>query len=238
MTETEKRQQEEIERLQKKLKALSETHRRTLEELEKWKKENKTVSHKGRPPISAQTKAQILALCGQGQSMRMIADRTGVALSTVHKVIAKAEQESRVVYVYLDRGEPATWIDTYGLTRKVRIVNFTDDMISRAFGINETPDWEDLEEFLESRCMPRTRYGIREEMSYMGLDVYDPFQIVRKTKGRVYGDGQSLERMQKEWVEECDKIRKTSAGDGEQVERLHRLLLQNKGKWEVQDEEG
>ena len=37
--------------------------------------------------------------------------------------------------------------------------------------------------------MPRTRYGIKKELEHMGLDSYDPFQIVEITKGRVYGDG-------------------------------------------------
>ena len=237
MTEKERWQGEEIERLQKKLKTLSEAYSHATAELEQLKKEEKLERKKGRPAIPAQTKAQILALCRQGESMRRIADRTGTSLGTVHKVIAKAEQESRIIYVYLDWEEPATLIDAYGFTRRVRIMNFTDDMLSRAFGINETPDWEELEWFLEERCMPRTRYGIREEMRYMGLDVYDPFQIVMKTKGRVYGDGQSLEQMRKDWIKQCDEIWKTRESIQEQKDCIYNLLCENRGKWEVQDEE-
>lgn len=236
MTEMEKRQQQEIERLQKKLKLLTEAYNHTVTELNQIKKEGQTERKKGRPSISPQKRAQILSLCRRGNTMRAIADETGVAVSTVHKVIAKAEQESRMVYVYLDRGNPATWIDVYGVSQKVHIVNFTEDMLSRAFGIRENPNWEDFEEFLESRCMPRTRYGIREEVRFMGLDVYDPFQIVIKTKGRVYGDGQSLERMRKDWFGKCDEILKTEKDLGEQREELYRLLVENRGKWEVQDE--
>lgn len=56
--------------------------------------------------------------------------------------------------------------------------------------------------------MSRARYGIREELNYMGIDVYDPFRIVEKTSGRVHGDGQSLERMNSEWVKKYDEIQK------------------------------
>ncbi len=233
MTEKETWQQQEIERLQKKLRSLSEAYSDVVGELEQLKKGEKKVQRKGRPPISPQVKNHILALYRQGHTMRNIAGQMGVALSTVHKVIAKAGQESRIVYVYLDRGEPATLIDTYSFTRKVQIVNFTDDMLSRAFGIKETPGWKDWEAFLESRCMPHTRYGIREELKYMGLDAYDPFQIVEKTKGRVYGDGQSLERMREEWTRCYDEIREAVKGSEELKERLYHLLVQEKGKWEA-----
>lgn len=234
----EKRQQKEIERLQNKLKFLTEAYSYAVTELNQIKKRGNTGRKKGRPSISSQKKAQILSLYRQGDTMRAIAKQADVAVSTVHKVIAKAEQESRIVYVYLDRGDPATWIDVYGVTQKVHIINFTEDMLSRAFGIKEKPGWEDFEEFLESRCMPRTRFGIREEIKHMGLDAYDPFQIIMKTQGRVYGDGQSLERMQREWFVKCDEILRMAKNLEDQKDRLYRLLVENKGKWEVQDEKG
>lgn len=40
---------------------------------------------------------------------------------------------------------------------RIEIVNTTDDIIHRAFGIKAKPTWEDFMEFLESRCFPRTR---------------------------------------------------------------------------------
>lgn len=227
MTEQEKRQQQEIEYLQKKLRSLTEAYHHTAAELKRMKKEEKEgCGKRGRPALDAKTKARILTLCEQGHTMREIAGKTGTALGTVHKVITKAAQEARRVYVYLDREEPATIIDVCSLTHKVSIVNFTDDMLSRAFGIKEKPDWKDFEEFLESRCMPRTRYGIREELSYMGLDVYDPFQIVEETKGRVYGDGQRLERMEPDWIEKYDRIRKEVKEETEQKSRLKGLMRQ------------
>ncbi len=40
----------------------------------------------------------------------------------------------------------------------------------------------------------------------MGLDSYDPFQIVEITKGRVYGDGQWLARMDQKGIDQVDSI--------------------------------
>ena len=42
----------------------------------------------------------------------------------------------------------------------------------------------------------------------MGLDSYDPFQIVEITKGRVYGDGQWLARMDTKGIDQIDCILK------------------------------
>lgn len=230
MTEQE-RQQQEIERLQKKIKTLSKVYNDTLEELEQRKQREKKTRRKGRPSIGTEKRARVLALCRQGHSMRYIAGETELALSTVHKIITEASRESKRVYVYMDRDKLATIIEACAITHKVSIINFTDDMLSRAFGINENPNWEDFNEFLESRCMPRTRYGIREELRYMGIDVYDPFQIVEKTSGRVHGDGQSLERMNQECVKKYDEIRKKVKNIEEQKNELKKLLEGNKGGW-------
>ena len=206
MTELEKRQEKEIARLQKKIRDLSEAYEKALEELEALKRQEPRPRSKGRPGVDAKTRARVLSLCRQGLTIRAIGQEVGLAAGTVHKIITEASREARVLYVFMDREMPATIIDACGVTRRVKIVNLTDRMTSRAFGVREKPDWEDYEEFLESRCMPRTRYGIREELRNLGVDSYDPFQIVEKTKGRVYGDGQWLKRMSREWGNQLDAV--------------------------------
>ena len=62
-----------------------------------------------------------------------------------------------------------------------------------AFGTNELPTWEDFELFLEERCVPRERAGLREYLEALGLEEYDPLDIVRKTQGRMAEDDQWLE---------------------------------------------
>ena len=47
--------------------------------------------------------------------------------------------------------------------------------------------------FLEERCIPRQRDGIREYLGVLGLDEYDPWEIIKRTKGRMAEDQQWIE---------------------------------------------
>ena len=223
MTDLEKQQQIEIERLQKKIKNLTVAYSNTVKELEQ-QKNKPSVRAKGRPSVEAGIRARVLSLCRQKKSIRAIARQVGLAIGTVHKIIAQASKDARVIYVYMDREMPATIIDTCPLTEKIQIINLTDDLFSRAFGIRENPTWEAYEEFLESRCMPRTRYGIREELQLLEIDSYDPFQIVEKTKGRVYEDGQWLDRKDAAFGEQLDAILKEVTDEEERRKKLLELI--------------
>lgn len=237
MTERERQQEKEIERLQRRVKMLSEAYERVSGELEKVKKENGEPRKKGRPAVDDLTKEKVLGLYRQGHTMREIARKEGIAAGTVHKIVSGAVKESRAVYVYANKEEPATIIDACALNQKVKIVNLTDDMLSRAFGIKEQPDWEDFEAFLESRCMPRTKYGIREELSYMGIDAYDPVLILQETSGRVHGDHQYLRKMKKDWVETYDEVMKRTKNCSEQREHLLKFLHESEGAWKLNEGE-
>ena len=71
--------------------------------------------------------------------------------------------------------------------------NYVDDPVKRAFGVCETPSWDDLLEFIESRCIPRERAGIQKYLDSLGLSSYEPWDIVKKTEGRMAEDKQWLE---------------------------------------------
>ena len=78
-------------------------------------------------------------------------------------------------------------------TNEVSVVNHVESFLDKAFGVNETPTYEDYEEFLESRCFPRTRDKMKLVLKDLGLDYYDPYDIVKKTKGRMAEDNFWLE---------------------------------------------
>lgn len=65
-------------------------------------------------------------------------------------------------------------------------------VVKTAFGNNLFPGWEDFRQFLESRCVPRQRAGLREYLETLGLDEYDPLAIIKKTGGRMAEDQQWL----------------------------------------------
>ena len=68
--------------------------------------------------------------------------------------------------------------------------NYVSDVIKTAFGNNEVPTWNDFKNFLEERCIPRARAGLREYLEALGLDEYDPLEIIKKTSGRMAEDNQ------------------------------------------------
>ena len=63
----------------------------------------------------------------------------------------------------------------------------------RAFGRNEKPDYRDYEEFLESRCFPRTRDQMKLMLRELNLPFYDPFLIIQKTEGKMAEDDFRIE---------------------------------------------
>lgn len=75
----------------------------------------------------------------------------------------------------------------------IKIQNFTDDLLDRAFGINENPTMKDFERFIEDRSIPRTRANFKSEMEYRGIFDPSPLGIVRFFKGKVEGDPFSIE---------------------------------------------
>ncbi len=72
----------------------------------------------------------------------------------------------------------------------VCVQNYVPNVIKTAFGNNIVPTWEEYEEFLESRCIPRQRSGLRQYLDALGLDSYEPLEIIRKTEGRMAEDKQ------------------------------------------------
>ena len=72
------------------------------------------------------------------------------------------------------------------------VENTTDNIVKTAFGKNEVPTWEDFQSFLEERCVPRSRSGIREYLETIGVEEYNPVEIIKKTNGRMAEDNQWL----------------------------------------------
>ncbi len=76
---------------------------------------------------------------------------------------------------------------------KVIIENHTDNPLYTAFGANDNPGWQDYQNFLEERCIPKSRAGLQEYLNAIGVDEYNPLEIIRKTKGRMAEDQSRLE---------------------------------------------
>ena len=92
----------------------------------------------------------------------------------------------RMTLMYQTR--PCTIIDVDFLHQTMTIQNRTNDLLHRAFGVNENPSWDDFEYFLQDRCFPASRGNAKELFEELGLTNYDPLAIIEKTKGRMAED--------------------------------------------------
>lgn len=89
---------------------------------------------------------------------------------------------------YMFRDEVCTIIDVDESARRLTIYNYTHSPLKRAFGKKEKPTFDEYEQFLESRCFPRTRDKMKLILKDLGLPFYDPLMIIEKTKGRMAED--------------------------------------------------
>ncbi|MCM1467415.1 MAG: helix-turn-helix domain-containing protein [Alistipes sp.] len=94
----------------------------------------------------------------------------------------------RLEYMNKDRVCTVILVDFFH--QKILIHNESDFLLERAFGMNSRPTWQDFNLFLEERCFPRSRFGIKMILSDLGLDSYDPIAIIEKTNGRMAEDNQ------------------------------------------------
>ena len=89
---------------------------------------------------------------------------------------------------YMHRNEICTLIDVDEVRRVVRIRNYTNRIQYRAFGINGEPSFDEYQEFLESRCFPRSGDKMKIRLQEIDVPFYDPLLIIEKTQGRMAED--------------------------------------------------
>ena len=89
---------------------------------------------------------------------------------------------------YMFHQEICSVIDVDEYARKLKLYNYTNDPIKRAFGKEDMPTFEQYEEFLKSRCFPRTRDKMKLILRDLELPFYDPLMIIEKTSGRMAED--------------------------------------------------
>ena len=89
---------------------------------------------------------------------------------------------------YMHEQEICTLIDVDELRKRVRIKNYTDNIMFQAFGNLKEPTYEDYEVFLESRCFPKSRDKMKLILKDLDLPFYDPLMIIQKTEGRMAED--------------------------------------------------
>lgn len=89
---------------------------------------------------------------------------------------------------YMHNQTLCTIIDVDEMKQLIRITNYADNVMFRAFGNVNNPDYNMYKEFLESRCFPASRDKMKLILKDLDLPFYDPFMIIEKTEGRMAED--------------------------------------------------
>ena len=79
------------------------------------------------------------------------------------------------------------------LTKKVKVINYTDDFLDRAFGVKEDVTYQDIMEFFESRTLPRRRHDIDKILDALNMKEYDPYKLCKFFGGKMAKDGCRVE---------------------------------------------
>ena len=112
-------------------------------------------------------------------------------LSAEEFINAKKEQGHALLKLsYFDGDALCSTIVADTTERHICVENHVDHIIKTAFGNNLLPTWDYFQKFLEERCIPRARAGLREYLETIGVEEYDPIEIIKKTEGRMAEDRQ------------------------------------------------
>lgn len=130
---------------------------------------------------------------GRGMSTKKIAEHFGVSRQTISKYLNKPLDGDYVMRLdFMFRQKVCTEIYVDFANKRIKIINRTNDIMKRAFGVNENPTWEDFESFLEERCFPNSRALKKTILQRIGVDSYDPLQILELNRGRTAEDNQYI----------------------------------------------
>lgn len=84
---------------------------------------------------------------------------------------------------YMDKdGNVLTSVTVNNFTKKVKIVDYTNDIMDRAFGVKEKVTYADVMDFFEDRTFPRNRADLQNILDCLGLKKYDPYSMCKKIK--------------------------------------------------------
>lgn len=95
--------------------------------------------------------------------------------------------EEIVEFEYLEENTVNSHVMFNRKTGEVKIEDFNDDPLCTFMGYNEHTI-PNIMRFLQERCFPETRADRDVLLELLGLRVYNPLDIVRKTHGRMVGD--------------------------------------------------
>lgn len=132
------------------------------------------------------------------RNVELMFDGNGIYITAEKSIEEFASQKKTIGHnlkklSFYDDKELCTVIYADFTDKTLKAENHTEDVVKTAFGNNKLPTWEDFMNFLEERCIPKERSGIREYLEAIGVAEYNPLEIIKKTKGKMAEDNQWIE---------------------------------------------
>lgn len=159
---------------------------------ETWKRKNSRNGGRNRA-FSEQDIVEMQTMLNNGAKIQEIADHFGVSRKSISQYLNERPGENFTMRIDYKRGNRiCTVIYVDFLAEQVLIRNCTDDLLDRAFGVIERPTWTDFEQFLISRCFPKSRGYAKAILQNLGVNGYDPLAIAEATGGRTAEDNMYL----------------------------------------------
>lgn len=151
-----------------------------------WKKRNA-----GRKRVLSKADLdEIDTMRQEGATVSQIVEHFGVSRPVVSQYINERPSKDYTMRIDFRLGKKTCTVIYVDFGQEqIAIQNRTDDLLHRAFGVNEVPTWSDFELFLESRCFPKSRGYAKQIVQGLGLmGGYDPLEIAEATGGRTAED--------------------------------------------------
>ena len=133
---------------------------------------------------------EMLRIQAQNIPQQKIAERFKTTRQTVARYLSGEDYDYSMKIDYMFKTSVCTTIYVDFKNEKINIVNKTDDILHRAFGRKENPTWQDFLDFISDRCFSESRGDRKAVLKALGIDSYDPIQIIEKTRGKTYEDRQ------------------------------------------------
>ena len=155
----------------------------------------KNLSHPGRKKaLSPADLEEVDNLHCNGMRVNEIASKFKVCRATISSYLNRRPSYDYTLRIdFRQDDKTCTVIFVDFLHEHIVIENHTSDIFQRAFGVVEHPTWEDFQDFLESRCVPRTRGGVKKILRDLGINSgYDPLAIAEAVGGRTAEDKQYM----------------------------------------------
>lgn len=158
---------------------------------EQWRENNRLISRSvGRalPGVSADVEIER----EQRKELLQKLEEDTFLLNQIKKNIAIFTQKEEITPIIPDYAFEVYWKDelvtrVQVLKSKVKISRYTLHPAKQIFSEQVNTQYQ-VNKILEMRCFEKGRSDVKEKLSALGIDEYNPYEIVKKTHGVSYND--------------------------------------------------